>query len=132
MPCTSSALIDADAPERIAELLAGTPRAAHVVLLSEQDAETFAPDSWALRVERAGPRGRSRSWTGSRPSWFMQVFTDPRYYRDAILRRGAADLERRARRVAWIDARDIAAVAERALLGAGHAGRTTSCPVRRP
>jgi hypothetical protein len=29
----------------IADLLAGTPTHAHVVLLSEQDADSFAPDS---------------------------------------------------------------------------------------
>ena len=52
----------------------------------------------------------------------MQVFTDPRFYRDQVASRRAA-LPGGGASVAWIDARDIAAVAERALLDAGHAGR---------
>jgi uncharacterized protein YbjT (DUF2867 family) len=110
-----------DAPELIAGLVAHTPAHAHVVLLSEQDADSFAPESWALRTERA-VRESGRSWTFLRPSWFMQVFSDARYYRDPI---GAGELPfpGGGATVAWIDTRDIAAVAERALLEEGHAER---------
>jgi uncharacterized protein YbjT (DUF2867 family) len=111
-----------DAPELIANLVAGTPAHAHVVLLSEQDADSFAPDSWALRAERA-VRESQRSWTLVRPSWFMQVFTDARYYRDQLAA-GELPFSSGGARVAWIDTRDIAAVAERTLLEQGHAGRT--------
>ena len=111
-----------DAPERIAELVAGTPPAAHVVLLSEQAAESLAPDGWAVRAERAVHQG-GRSWSVVRPNWFMQVFTDPRYYRDPILA-GSLPFSSGGAAVAWIDARDIAAVVERTLLEPGHTGKT--------
>jgi uncharacterized protein YbjT (DUF2867 family) len=110
-----------DAPELIAGLVAETPAHTHIVLLSEQDADSFAPESWALRTERA-VRQSARSWTILRPSWFMQVFTDARYYRDQI---GAGELPfpSGGATVAWIDARDIAAVAARGLLEERHAER---------
>lgn len=53
----------------------------------------------------------------------MQVFTDPRFYRDQVAGAGELPFSSGGGRVAWIDARDIAAVAERALLDEGHAGR---------
>jgi uncharacterized protein YbjT (DUF2867 family) len=111
----------ADAPELVADLVAATPAHAHVVLLSEQDADSFAPDSWALRTERA-VRESGRSWTLLRPNWFMQVFADPRYLRDEVAA-GQLPFSSGGASVAWIDARDIAAVAERALLEEGHAER---------
>ncbi len=112
----------ADAPELVAALLAGTPRDARIVLLSERDADSFAPGAWALRVERA-VRASGHAWTMLRPSWFMQVFSDPRFYRDEIAEHGRLPFAGGGATVAWIDARDIAAVAERALLDDGHAGR---------
>ena len=111
----------ADAPELIGALLERTRPAAHVVLLSEQDADSVGPDGWAPRAERA-VRGSGRSWTVLRPSWFMQVFTDPRFHRDDV-RAGVLPFADGGSRIAWIDARDIAAVAARALLEPGHAGR---------
>ncbi|WP_433167038.1 hypothetical protein [Kribbella sp. CA-247076] len=108
----------ADAPELIGALLDQTPPQTHVVLLSERN----APDGWALRAERA-VRGGTHSWTILRPSWFLQVFTDRRFYQDQILDRGELPFPSRGAHVAWIDARDIAAVAERALLEDGHAGQ---------
>jgi uncharacterized protein YbjT (DUF2867 family) len=110
----------ADAPELIGALLAVTPRA-RVVLLSEQDADSIPPDGWAPRAERA-VRSSDHDWTILRPSWFMQVFTDPRYYR-APIAAGELPFAGGGASVAWIDARDIAAVAERALLDEGHAGQ---------
>ena len=112
----------ADAPELVAALLAETARDTRIVLLSEQDADSFAPGSWALRVEQA-VRESGHAWTMLRPSWFMQVFTDPRYYRDEIAEHGRLPFASGEATVAWIDARDIAAVAERALLEEGHDGR---------
>jgi uncharacterized protein YbjT (DUF2867 family) len=111
----------ADAPDLVAALLAETPRDARIVLLSEQDADSFAPGSWALRVEQA-VRESGHAQTILRPSWFMQVFTDPRYYADEIARHGQLRFPGAGASVAWIDARDIAAVAERALLDGGHDG----------
>lgn len=111
-----------DAPELIAALLAETPSRTRIVLLSERDADYVAPDGWALRAERA-VRGSRRSWTILRPSWFMQVFTDPRFYRASIAETGELAFPSGGSAVAWIDARDIAAVADQALLDERHAGR---------
>ena len=111
-----------DAPERIAGLLEATPSTARVVLLSEQDADYTGPDGWAPRAERV-VRESGRDWTILRPSWFMQVFTDPRFYRDEIAG-GALSFPSGGAEVAWIDARDIAAVAERSLIDDGHIGQT--------
>lgn len=112
----------ADAPDLIGALLEVAPVRAHVVLLSERAADYAALDGWALRAERA-VRSSGRSWTILRPSWFMQVFTDPRFYLDQIIDTGELPFASRGARVAWIDGRDIAAVAERALLDEGHAGQ---------
>jgi uncharacterized protein YbjT (DUF2867 family) len=111
-----------DAPELVAGLVAGTPAHAHVVLLSGQEADASPPDAWALRVEDA-VRGSGREWTVLRPGWFMQVFTDARFFRDQIAA-GELPFSSGGARVAWIDTRDIAAVADSVLLEPGHAGRT--------
>ncbi len=112
--------IRADAPELVGALLELTPPAASVVLLSERDADQAGPDA-----VRAGgvDRGSGHSRSVLRPSWSMQVVTDARFHLDRV--RGAAELPFPSgdARVAWIDARDIAAVAERALLDGEHAGR---------
>jgi uncharacterized protein YbjT (DUF2867 family) len=110
-----------DAPELIAALL--TRADARVVLLSERSADDLGPDSWAVRAERA-VTGSGLPSTVLRPSWFMDVLTDPRFYRDEIAERGRLPYAGGGADVAWIDARDIAAVAEGALLEDGHAGRT--------
>lgn len=111
-----------DAAELAADLLAMTPRGAHVVLLSELDRGYFGPDDWAPRVERA-VRGSGRPWTILRPGWFMQVFTDPRFMLDDLVRDGRLPLVSGGQAVSWIDARDIAAVAARSLLDDGHVGQ---------
>jgi uncharacterized protein YbjT (DUF2867 family) len=53
----------------------------------------------------------------------MQVFTDARFHRDQIADTGELPFASGGASVAWIDARDIAAVAERALPDEGHAGQ---------
>jgi len=112
----------ADAPELVGALLAQIATSTRIVLLSEQDADYVAPDGWALRVERA-VRDSGRAWTILRPSWFMQVFTDPRFYGGRVAETGELPFSSGAMTVAWIDARDIAAVAEQALLDERHAGQ---------
>ncbi|MCZ2848623.1 NmrA family NAD(P)-binding protein [Modestobacter sp. VKM Ac-2978] len=112
----------ADAPELIGALLEVTPPRAHVVLLSEQDADSTGPAGWAPAAERAVRTG-GHSWTVLRPSWFMQVLTDPRFYLDQLTGTGELPFASGGASLAWIDARDIAAVAERALLDEGHAGQ---------
>ena len=110
-----------DAPELIAALVATTPPDAHLVLLSGQEAGPLVRDAWALRAERA-VRESGRKWTVLRPSWFMQVFLDPRFYRDQV-EAGQLPFSSGGASVAWIDTRDIAAVAERAISHEGHEGR---------
>ncbi len=105
----------ADAPELAAALLERAPEAARVTLVSELHADYPDLDHWARRVEDA-VRESGRRWTILRPGWFMQVFTDPRYYRDELVESSALSFAAGGASVAWIDARDIAAVAERALL----------------
>lgn len=112
-----------DAPDLVGALLDRTPGDARVVLLSERKADYPGLGGWAMAVERA-VRDSGRAWTILRPSWFMQVFTDPRFYLDVVARGGELPFASGGADVAWIDARDIAAVAERALLADGHVGRT--------
>lgn len=111
-----------DAPDLVAGLV-DVARGAHVVLLSEQGAEELPRDSWAPRVEAAVTE-RATSWTLLRPSWFHQVFTDHRFYLDAV-RAGELRLPSGGAGIAWVDTRDIAAVAVAALHSpeqhAGHA-----------
>ena len=91
-------------------------------LLSELDRGYFGPDDWAPRVERAVREG-GRPWTILRPGWFMQVLADPRFFLDDLVQEGRLPLVTGGGAVSWIDSRDIAAVAARALLGDGHEGR---------
>ncbi|WP_435152284.1 hypothetical protein [Micromonospora aurantiaca (nom. illeg.)] len=115
-----------DAPELVGALVAQTSPSTRVVLLSDKDGGhpgSDYPAGWAPSVERA-VRGSGRPWTILRPGWFMQVFTDPRFYRHQIADSGELPFPSGGAEMAWIDARDIAAVAGRALIEDGHAGRT--------
>lgn len=91
------------------------------MLLSEQGADELPPDSWAPKVEAAVTE-RAARWTLLRPSWFHQVLTDRRYYLDSV--RAGERMPSDGQGIAWIDARDIAAVAVAALRSPNrHAGR---------
>ena len=103
----------ADAPDRVADLVR-LNRKAHIVLLSEQGAETLSATSWERRVELAVTGGPA-TWSLLRPSWFHQVLTDPRYYLGAIRDDGVLPLSSGGATIAFVDARDIAAVAVAAL-----------------
>ncbi|MGJ9413464.1 NAD(P)H-binding protein [Aeromicrobium sp. CF4.19] len=110
-----------DAPELIETLLASTAPEVRVVLLSEKDPDEIGPEAWALRAEKVVREGR-HAWTIVRPSWFMQVLTDPRFYRDPVVEAGELPFPSNGMSLAWIDARDIAAVAEQALLDERYGG----------
>lgn len=112
----------ADAPELIEALLTELSAATRVVLLSERDADSVGPHGWAPRTEQV-VRGSGREWTILRPSWFMQVLTDERFFRGPVVEEGELAFSSGGASLAWIDARDIAAVAERALLDDGHQGQ---------
>lgn len=111
-----------DAPELIAGLLEVAPVDARVVLLSERDPER-GPVAWSLRCETV-VRGSGRAWAVLRPSWFMQVLEDPRFLLADLRERGELPFSSGGADVAWIDARDIAAVAQRALLDEDLTGST--------
>jgi uncharacterized protein YbjT (DUF2867 family) len=103
-----------EAPDHAARLVDLNP-GAHVVLLSEQGADRMPAGHWARRVEDAVVT-RAAGWTLLRPSWFHQVLTDARFYRDSIRTDRVFGLPSGGTPIAWIDARDIAAVAVAALL----------------
>ena len=111
-----------DAPELISSLLTRIPTTTRIVLLSERDVDSFEPGDWSVRAESA-VRESGHPWTFLRPSWFMQVLTDDRFYRGEITEHGRLPFAGAGASLAWIDARDIAAVAECALLDEGHDGR---------
>jgi len=112
----------ADAAELIGGLLTELPVEARVVLLSERNADSSGPHGWAARTERV-VRSTGRRWTILRPSWFMQVLTDERFFLGRLVEEGELAFPSGGASLAWIDARDIAAVAEQALLDDGHEGQ---------
>ncbi len=107
-----------DAPERVRELVRQAPEA-HVVLLSEQGAGALRDTSWERRVETA-VTGVAAGWTLIRPSWFHQVLTDPRFYLSSIRDEGSLSISSAGATIAFVDARDIAAVVVAALEDREH------------
>lgn len=103
-----------DAAARVADVVAAAPDA-HVVLLSEQGVDALAGDSWEGSVEAAVTAG-ARTWTLLRPSWFDQVLTDPRFFLGSIREDRRLPLSTGGGAIAFVDTRDIAAVAVAALL----------------
>lgn len=112
----------ADAAELIDALLTGLAPETRVVLLSERNADSPRLHGWAARTEQV-VRSSGRPWTILRPSWFMQVLTDERFFLGSIVEEGELAFSGGGASLAWIDARDIAAVADRALLDHGHEGQ---------
>ncbi|MCH1865370.1 NAD(P)H-binding protein [Nocardioides sp. CFH 31398] len=111
-----------DAPALIGNLLARTAPGTRVVLLSDLDADLGAADRWSLRVEEVVATS-GRPWVALRPGWFSQVLTDPRFFLTAIVEDGELPYPAGDGALSWIDARDVAAVAEVALLDASYDGR---------
>ena len=109
----------ADAPELIDALLTELPAQARVVLLSERNAEFPGGHRWAVRTEQVVRRS-GRRWTVLRPSWFMQVLTDRRFFLDPVVDEGELAFPSGGVSLAWIDALDIAPAAQRALVDDGH------------
>ena len=112
-----------DAAVLVDAFLSKVPDTARVVLMSEWDAESLGADSWSMQIEDQ-VKTSGRSWTIVRPSWFMQMFSDERFYRNEVLGDGVLPFAAAGAEVAWIDARDIASVVETALLDEAYAGRT--------
>jgi uncharacterized protein YbjT (DUF2867 family) len=111
-----------DSPELIRQLVTAAP-GAHIVLVSEQGAERVAAGGWVRQVEAAVTSNASR-WTILRPSWFQQVLTDPRYFLNAIRLERTISLPTGGAPIAWVDSRDVAAVAVQAIVDpATHHGQ---------
>ena len=104
----------ADAGDRVAEVVSKAP-GTHVVLLSEQGVADLPEASWEGAVERAVTE-HADSWTLLRPSWFQQMLTDPRFFLAPLRRDGVLPLTTGGAPIAFVDTRDIAAVAVAALL----------------
>jgi uncharacterized protein YbjT (DUF2867 family) len=106
--------------------LVGLRPGTHIVLLSEQSAELDSPDGWVQGVENA-VTSHGATWTILRPSWFNQDLTDARHFLVSIQRHGTLAMPSGGARIAWVDARDVAAVAVAALLDSDtHRGRRYS------
>ncbi len=111
-----------DAEDLVAGLVGLSPDS-HVVLLSEQAAERDRDGGWVRRVEDAVVTKAAR-WTNLRPSWFHQDLTDARHFLTAISRDRAIRMPSGGAPIAWVDARDVAKVAVKAILDPdGHHGR---------
>jgi uncharacterized protein YbjT (DUF2867 family) len=93
-----------------------------VVLLSEIDAENRDATTNERKVERV-VESSPIAWTILRPNWFMQNFTEPSYYLEAIRDAGEVIEPTGGQSTSFVDTRDVADVAAAALLDAGHAGR---------
>jgi len=111
-----------DAPALIGDLVARTAAGTRLVLLSDLDADFGGAGRWSLRVEEA-VAGSGRPWVVLRPGWFSQVLSDPRFFLSAVTEDGELPYPSGDAALAWIDARDIAAVAEVALLDPTYDGR---------
>lgn len=110
-----------DAAQRIGEYLAAATSVRRVVLLSEMAAERAAPGEWVTGVERAVTESGAE-WTILRPASFFQLLADERYLLGGIRDQRRIDWPSNGSANAFVDARDIAAVAARVLREDGHAG----------
>jgi uncharacterized protein YbjT (DUF2867 family) len=96
---------------------AGVRRVVVLSALGAQKRPEFALRKVELLVERSGLR-----WTHVRPNFFMQVLALPPLAAE-ISARGTLSLPLDDATIAYVDARDVAAVVHRALVDAGLTGR---------
>ena len=113
----------ADPAQTVASFLRLAGNIERVVLLSEIDASSRDEATDERKVERV-VESSAISWTILRPNWFMQNFTEPSFYLEAIRDAGELKLPTGGQPTSFIDTRDIAEVAAAALLDTGHAGRS--------
>jgi uncharacterized protein YbjT (DUF2867 family) len=90
--------------------------ARHVVLLTGMGIERM-PDAPLRKVELY-VEASGLDWSFVRPNWFLQNFLAPGV-RDELVARGVVTAPMGDARVAFVDARDVAAVAAEAIVGAG-------------
>lgn len=113
----------ADPAATIASFLRLAGSVERVVLLSEIDAGNRSEATEERKVERV-IESSPIAWTILRPNWFMQNFTEPSFYLEAIRDAGELEVPTGSQPTSFVDTRDIAEVATAALLDAGHAGRS--------
>lgn len=113
----------ADAAGTIASLLRSAGSLRRVVFLSEIDCEHRSEDTDERKAE-AAVMSSPISWTILRPNWFMQNFTEPSYYLEAVRDDGELHVPTGGQATSFVDTRDIAEVAVAALLDEGHAERS--------
>lgn len=114
-----------DAAGTIGAFLASAAQARRVVLLSEIDAGSRGEATWERQAE-AAVEDSTLEWTILRPNWFMQNFSDPSFYLEAIRDAGELELPSGTGATSLVDTRDIGEVAAACLLDPGHAGRVYS------
>jgi uncharacterized protein YbjT (DUF2867 family) len=117
--------LDSDdrAAELIARFVASAPRARHVVLMSAFGVDKAPATAPRRAVERA-VQETGREWTILRPNWLMQNFDeDDAVYARAIREDDELYAGSNCRRVAFVDARDVAEAAATVLTEDGHHAR---------
>ena len=92
-----------------------------VVLLSEIDASNRDEATNERKVEKV-IESSPVAWTILRPNWFMQNFTEPSFYLEAIRDAGELKVPTGRQPTSFVDTRDIADVATAALLDSGPCG----------
>jgi uncharacterized protein YbjT (DUF2867 family) len=112
----------ADPAGTVASFLRSAGGIQRVVLLSEIDASNRDEATDERKVERV-IESSPFSWTILRPNWFMQNFSEPSFYLEAIRDAGELKVPTGGQPTSFVDTRDIADVATAALLDSGHAGR---------
>ncbi|XSC47827.1 NmrA family NAD(P)-binding protein [Bradyrhizobium sp. RDT10] len=113
----------ADPAGTVASILRLAVSIERVVLLSEVDASNRDEATDERKVERV-IESSPIAWTILRPNWFMQNFTEPSFYLEAIRDAGELKVPTGGQPTSFVDTRDIADVSTAALLDSGHAGRS--------
>jgi len=113
----------ADPAGSVASFLRLARSVERLVLLSEMDASNRNEATDERKVERV-IESLPIAWTILRPNWFMQNFTEPSFYLEAIRDAGELEVPTGGQPTSFVDTRDIADVATAALLDSGHAGRS--------
>jgi uncharacterized protein YbjT (DUF2867 family) len=106
---------DLEEAEDLVRQLAELSPTSHIVLLSEQSADTAPHDAWVARVESAFIEAAQR-WTILRTSWFQQGLTDDRLFLGGIRDQRSIGMPTNGAGISWVDARDVASVAVAAIL----------------
>lgn len=111
-----------DPAQTVAAFLDLASEVRRVVLLSEIDAGN-RPASTPEREAETVIQHSSFEWTILRPNWFMQNFTEPSFYLEAVRDVGELRIPSGGGATSIVDTRDIGEAAAACLVSPGHAGR---------